>query len=134
MSYTDFDFPHTHFYDSDLRELLYKVTKILGTVKELDEWKRTHEKEYEELQEAWDAFEKGDWSPELTATMTKWATDNLKDIIGELMIKSVFFEITDAGNFIAYIPESWEEIIFNTTEYDYNTPLQTQYGHLVLSY
>lgn len=33
MSYTDFDFPHTHFYDSDLRELIRKVFELNAEVK-----------------------------------------------------------------------------------------------------
>ena len=33
MSYTDFDFPHTHMYESDLRELLAKMKKLEETVK-----------------------------------------------------------------------------------------------------
>lgn len=33
MSYTSFDFPHTHFYDDDLRELLKKVFDLSTEVK-----------------------------------------------------------------------------------------------------
>jgi hypothetical protein len=33
MSYTSFDFPHTHFYDDDLRELIKKVCEMSIEVK-----------------------------------------------------------------------------------------------------
>lgn len=56
MSYTDFDFPHTHFYDSDLRELLRlykdlqeKYTKLVSDIEELNTWRVEHEGEYAEL-------------------------------------------------------------------------------------
>ena len=32
MSYSSFDFPHTHFYDTDLRELIKKVFELTDTV------------------------------------------------------------------------------------------------------
>lgn len=56
MSYSSYDFPNTHFYDSDLRELLAmykKVTsnydKLVTELEELEAWKKTHKKEYDEL-------------------------------------------------------------------------------------
>ena len=49
-------------------------------------------------------------------------------------IKMVFFGLTDTGYFVAYIPDSWEDITFNTTDYDYPDPTNVGYGHLVLSY
>ena len=56
MSYSSFDFPHTHMYDSDLRELLamYKkltseYDRLVEELNELEAWKREHQGEYEEL-------------------------------------------------------------------------------------
>ena len=56
MSYTSFDFPHTHYYDSDLREVLAKLklllddyNKLVNGLAELNEWKFEHEGDYEEL-------------------------------------------------------------------------------------
>ena len=62
-----------------------------------------------------------------------WIEVNAIDIIGSL-VKAVYFGITDDGYFVAYIPESWGDIIFNTTGLDINLPIQPEYGHLVLSY
>ena len=128
------EYPYRNLTDLNLDWILKHFGQFVADIKELKEWQTTHEKEYQELLAAWENFVAGNWSPELTATMNKWAAENLKDIIGELMTKTVYFEITNSGNFVAYIPESWSEITFNTTEYDYSTPLQPQYGHLVLSY
>lgn len=128
------EYPYRNLTDLNLDWVLKHFGQFVEDIKELKEWQATHEKEYQELLAAWESFVSGNWTPELTATMNKWAAENLKDIIGELMTKTVYFEITNSGNFVAYIPESWSEITFNTTEYDYSTPLQPQYGHLVLSY
>ena len=49
-------------------------------------------------------------------------------------IRMVFFGLTDSGYFVAYIPENWRDITFNTTEYDILIPEFTEYGHLTLSY
>lgn len=56
----------------------------------------------------------------------------LLEIISNAM-KNVYFGLTDSGYFIAYVPESWGDIQFNTTGYDYNPPEPYEYGHLVLS-
>ena len=56
----------------------------------------------------------------------------IEDYIAEV-IKMVFFGLTDSGYFIAYIPDGWDEITFNTTGYDiFDTGVD--YGHLTLSY
>jgi hypothetical protein len=56
MSYTNYDFPHTHFYESDLREILSMLnklqadyTKLVTSIDDLNEWKKTHTNEYKEL-------------------------------------------------------------------------------------
>ena len=55
----------------------------------------------------------------------QWLDDNLA--------KMIFVEITNAGYFVYYIPESWEDIRLNTTGLDINIK-GTDYGRLVLSY
>lgn len=58
MSFTNFDFPYTHFYESDLRELIAMYTKLvkeydtlLADIKALQEWETEHKGEYQELLE-----------------------------------------------------------------------------------
>ena len=63
----------------------------------------------------------------------KWMEQNALDIVGRLAT-TVFFGLTDSGHFVAYIPESWDDITFKTTEYDYSDPCFDEYGHLVLIY
>ena len=56
MSYTSFDFPNTHLYDSDLRELIRMYTQLVAEYNELvndlhalNQWKNEHELEYQAL-------------------------------------------------------------------------------------
>lgn len=45
-------------------------------------------------------------------------------------IKHVYFGLTNAGYFAAYIPDNWSDLHFSTIS-DYSSEL---YGHLVLTY
>lgn len=56
MSFTDFDFPHTHLYESDLRELIAMYKKlvkeyslIIADIQAIKEWEEQHKGEYQEL-------------------------------------------------------------------------------------
>lgn len=58
----------------------------------------------------------------------------LKEIIDKYIVTMVFFGITDDGYFVAYIPDSWDDITFYTTELDIFLDIEPEYGHLVLAY
>lgn len=60
-------------------------------------------------------------------------TSYLEELIAQYIATMIFVEISDAGYFVYYIPESWEDITFNTTGLDITIP-DTDYGRLVLSY
>ena len=61
-------------------------------------------------------------------------TTELEQMIENLLLKMIIVGLTDDGYLIFYIPESWDDITFNTTGYDITVPYVTDYGHLVLSY
>ena len=129
MSYTDYDFPHTHFYDSDLRELLCKIKTIMGKVESLEEWRREHEPEYQELKELYDAVMSGNFPPTIVQAFEDWMSRNAIELVGKL-IKHVYFGLTNDGYFCAFIPDNWSDITFDTVN-DFDDPL---YGHLMLIY
>lgn len=68
----------------------------------------------------------------------KWIDDfdpeYVEKLIGEHIMTGVFFGLTMDGYFVAYIPESWDDITFGTTQYDTFITGFTEYGHLTLSY
>lgn len=61
-------------------------------------------------------------------------TAYVEKVVREYLATMIFVEINEAGYIVYYIPESWEDITFNTTGYDIAIPQMTEYGHLVLSY
>lgn len=130
MSY--FDFPHTRTYDSDLGWLIKSVKKLIECCEDMQQWRIDHEAEYNQLKALYDAIMSGTFPPEIVTALNKWMATNGRDLVGEL-VKMVFFGITDDGYFVAYIPEYWDDIIFNTTGYDINLP-DFDFGHLVLSF
>lgn len=58
----------------------------------------------------------------------------MEEIIENYIVTMVFFGITDDGYFVAYIPDSWDDITFRTTELDIFLSIEPEYGHLVLVY
>lgn len=130
MSY--FEFPHTRTYDSDLGWLIKTVKDLLLAVDGLEEWKIEHKEEYQQLKALYDSLMTGQFPPEIVNAFNRWARANMPDLVKE-MILSVWFGINDEGYFVAFIPDSWAEIIFNTTGLDITIP-GVDYGHLTLSF
>ena len=60
-------------------------------------------------------------------------TSDIEKLIEKHLATMIFVQITDAGYITYYIPESWDNIEFNTTGLDINIT-GYDYGHLVLSY
>lgn len=130
MSYM-FEFPHTRTYDNDLGWLIKQVGSDKEALAALEAWKESAEGSIADLQKLLDDIAAGNFPEEISDAINNWITANFYDIVGD-MAKTVWFGLTDAGYFVAYIPESWDEVKFKTTGYDYTTELQPEYGHLVL--
>lgn len=127
-----FEFPHTRTYDSDLGWLIRNMKKAIDQIEVLSSWKTEHEAEYAQLKAFIDNLEMGIIPPGMWNSIRAWLEANGMDIIGEL-VKMVFFGLDERGYFVAYIPEGWDDIIFNTTGLDI-FPAGIDYGHLTLSY
>lgn len=129
MSY--FEYPHTRTYDNDLGWLIKHVKTNQEAISALEAWKTSVSADFYDLQAVIDAIRRGKLPEDIATGIEQWIADNFYDIVGR-MIKTVWFGLTDSGYFVAYIPESWKDIVFKTTGYDYETELQPEYGHLVL--
>lgn len=70
-------------------------------------------------------------------TVQKWIADYntafAEKVIRDYLATMIFVEISDAGYFVYYIPETWDDIRFQTTGLDVNIT-GFDYGRLVLSY
>lgn len=126
------EYPYRNITDLNLDYILKHIKSLIEAVTQIDGWIDTHQAEYDELKALYDAIMSGNFPPAMLNSLYNWLHDNAFDIIGE-MVKSVIFNITDDGYFVAYIPESWEDIIFGTTGLDLTLP-GYDYGRLVLSY
>ena len=126
-------YPYHNFSDYNLDWVINTVKELTPRVAKLEAWRNEHEDEYEELKRLYDDIMAGRFPDSMIYSLQNWLARNAIDIIGE-MVKMVFFGLTDDGYFVAYIPESWQDITFKTSEYDINIPLFGDYGHLVLIY
>ena len=126
-----YEFPHTLTYDNDLGWLIKNVKSAVDAVAALEAWKESAEGSISDLQKLLDDIAAGNFPKEISDAIKNWITANFYDIVGD-MAKTVWFGLTDSGYFVAYIPESWNDIIFKTTGYYYETELMPDYGHLVL--
>jgi len=127
-----FEFPHTRTYDSDLGWLIKHVNSYDETINALNAWIAENEPKLNDMETLYQALISGDLPAGVQAGIEKWCRENMTELIGELA-KMVFFGITDDGYFVAYIPEGWDDIIFNTTGYDITVP-DMDFGHLTLSF
>lgn len=59
--------------------------------------------------------------------LEQWINDNAP-LLFEMLAKQVYFGLTLDGHFVAYIPESWNDILFDTG-YNYG---EDTYGRLIL--
>lgn len=87
------------------------------------------QEEIEELKRAYDEFESGGFIDTYLDKIEEWINDNMERLFAEAA-KMVFFGLTLDGHFVAYIPESWSDIDFDTGMV-YGSP---EYGRLILRY
>ena len=125
------EYPYTDFHELNLSWVIIKIKQLLDKVDTLEEWRRNHEVEYSELKKLYDDIINGNFPDNVILAFNEWMQNNALDLVGEL-VKAVFFGITQDGYFVAYIPESWDDIIFGTSGLD-DFPAGVDYGHLTLS-
>lgn len=129
------EFPHTRTYDNDLGWIIKTVGSYNETIDALNQWIETNTPKIEDLEAFKNALESGELPEGVKQGIRDWCSENLIDLMAET-ITNVFFGLTDTGYFVAYYPESWDDITFNTSDYDIileDRP-DINYGHLILSY
>ena len=126
-----FEFPHTRTYDSDLGWLIKDAKTTDDIVKNILQWIEDTQPTIDDLHDLYEAIISGNLPEGMTEGMRLWMEANALDLVGSL-VKMVFFGLTDDGHFVAYIPQSWSDIIFGTSGLD-DFPPGVEYGHLTLS-
>ena len=125
------EYPYKNLEDFNLDYILKHLRELLADYKTLDDWKQNFQEEYKELIDFYNTIINGNFPQELKDAFIKFMTDNAVDLMGEL-VHMVLFGIED-GYFVAYIPDSWDEITFGTTGLD-DFPVGYDFGHLTLTY
>ena len=126
-------YPYTNMSDTNLDWLIKTLKTLDRDVSTYVGWKEEHEQEYLELKKIIDDFNDGKFTDEFIKSLKSWIVNNVNDLIS-YAIKNVWFGLTDSGYFVAYIPDSWNDIIFNTIGYDIDVEDSANYGRLCLSY
>lgn len=128
----NYEFPYVdpNIYNDDW--LLSKMKELLGWMERTDEWKNEYEQAYEDFKTLVEDIEKGNFPPSIVNAFNDYMEKYGLELVGKL-VKMVFFGITEEGYFVAYIPEYWEDLTFNTSGYDISLA-GYDFGHLVLSY
>lgn len=111
-------------YDDSLSyyEVLCKVVKYINDLIEAD---KILSDELEELKKDVSAIQE---------FIDNYDTSFAEKVIRESIATMIFVEITNSGYIVYNIPENWNDITFNTTGLDIELEMQSEYGHLVLSY
>lgn len=122
-------------YDDSLSyyEVVCKIAKQLNdaleAVNDLNEDTQQIYDYVKQLQEVLDQFMESGFDDYYKEQVAGWIAENLKWIFDHL-IRNVFFGLTKDGYFTAYIPDSWDDIVFDTGAV-YGTK---EYGRLILLY
>ena len=129
-------FPNQNDEILNLDWIIAHFEDFIKDIDSLKAWRTTHKEEYQELlrlyQEVkadWDRFAAGDFPQSTYDAMKAWWEANAIDLVGEL-VRFVFFGLTQDGYFVAYIPENWRDITFDTIV----DPDSPNYGCLTISY
>jgi len=83
----------------------------------------------EHLQADFQRFIDGEYDQYYKDVIYKWISDNFADLISA-GIRQVYFGLTDDGYFCAYVPDSWDEISFDTGA----VFGRSDYGRLILRF
>ena len=107
-------------YDDSLSyyELLCKVVSKLN---ELIEKYASFDDMVEEIQSAIDALQK---------QIDEFDTSYIEKLIKDKLSNMIYVWISDAGYIIYYVPESWDDISFNTTGLDIQNEQLAENGHV----
>ena len=131
MSY--FEFPHTRTYDSDLGWIIRDDMTQDEAIALIKQWIQETQPTIDDLNNLYNAIISGNLPQGMIDGITAWMDENALALVGQ-MVKHVYFGLNDNGYFLVTIPEQWKDLVFKTTGWDYNTPLQPEFGHLCLLY
>lgn len=110
-----------------VKHICYEIDKIIAYANMLGvNINATHD-DVVKLQELFQKFQDQGLAELYEKLLQQWVDDNMERIISRA-VKFVYFGLTNDGYFCAYIPDSWDEITFDTGAV-YG---RSDYGRLIL--
>lgn len=104
-----------------------QLAKIIGYADYISNQVNENTADIAELQDMFEKFMESGFDDYYAEQIERWVNENLAYLY-ETLVKQVFFGLTLDGHFVAYIPESWNDIVFDTgADYSLDT-----YGRLIL--
>lgn len=129
--------PYTNFHNLNLdwiintiKEAIDKLDENSAAITELNELLDSLEIRIDSLEEFEQDFLNGEFVEVYIQQLTTWINNNMIELISDAM-KNVWFGLTENGFYVAYQPESWDDIIFDTGA---DTTNLDEYNHLILKY
>lgn len=127
------DLPNLYWDVMSSEQRIHAICKLLedtcadlvGVHGELDQAK----KDIRHLAELFEKFIESGFDDYYAEQVKRWIDEHLRYVF-EHVAKQVYFGLTSDGYFCAYIPDGWEDIIFDTGMV-YGTP---NYGRLILRF
>jgi hypothetical protein len=114
-------------HEERIKRLCMELHKLLKYADYLGDNINLDHETIQELQDAFDKFMESGFDNYYAEQIAQWVDDNLGYIF-ERYTRGVYFGLTLDGHFVAYIPESWNDIVFDTgADYTLDT-----YGRLIL--
>lgn len=107
---------------SELLDKLICYADFLGDNVEINK------EDIEALKNEFEEFKEHGFEDYYEEQIEAWVQENMPQIIS-YAVRMVFFGLTEDGHFIAYIPDTWNEIQFDT---GMNYSDQNTYGRLIL--
>jgi len=125
-------YPYTDMHELNLDWILKVVYESTTSAADIKNRLDDLEADNETMMQLYNEIISGDFPESVKEGFELWMRENALDLIGELATM-VFFGLTDDGYFVAYVPESWDDLQFGTTGLD-TFPADIGYGHLTISY
>lgn len=132
-SYTQFTPALPEFYwnvysaEQRMKHLCMELHKLICYANYLGEDINLTHEIVEELQKEFEQFKESGFEDFYEQQIENWVKENLDSIFATYS-RGVYFGLTLDGYFVAYVPESWSDVIFDTgADYTLDT-----YGRLIL--
>lgn len=111
---------YTNNLNSNQIEIVNELTDVETDINQLKE-------DVAYLSEELEKVKNGDYVSLYIDSLSNWIDNNLQEMVKKI-VKYISFGLSNDGHFVAYVPDTWDFITFDTIV-DGNSEL---YGHLIL--